>query len=360
MQHLRNWTNIGKGPKRKNMNSIQLIEKNLAKLNSADDLAIAVAQTLEQHNPEAQWILLKYKPGTHPFSVLFSNSKRMPKAEDLVPEAFAPWDSFYLNDGLNSGTSYLLFCSSPMDETAKEILATWQELIRFGHRYAQLVFEEKETNFSNQFSQLLHDVEALIDLFQNPEADRETLLQRIDYQKRINKRILFYNRELELLPMRLPVGELIQACLQKTNIDVSQLSIDYFELTPQQIVEVDVELFDQAFYEILNNALTATNHDIQKIHIEIRKRIDAFHLMLKKWLIVSIIDSGKGINPDFLEWVTMPYFTTWKNNGHTGFGLSIAEKILKAHQGFLEVFSTQGSITTINLLLPLFNDDAEE
>ena len=352
--------NTGKGPKSRNMNSIQLIEKNLAELNSVDDLAVAVAKTLEQHNPEAQWILLKYKPGTHPFSVLFSNSKRMPKAEDLVPEAFAPWDSFYLENATDSGTSYLMLCSSEMDETAKEILETWQGLLRFGRRYTELAFDEKETESSNQFSQILHDVEALIDLFQNPEADREALLQRIDYQRRINKRILFYNRELELLPMRLPIGELIHACLQKQNIDADKLSIDYVELTPRQIVEVDAELFDQAFFEILNNALIATNHDLKKIHIEIRKRVDAFQLILKEWLIVSIIDSGQGINPDFLEWVTMPYFTTWKNSGHTGFGLAIAEKILKAHQGFLEVFSTQGSVTTVNIFLPWFNDNAEE
>ncbi len=360
MRHSEKWMNTGKGLKKQNMNSIQLIEKNLPKLETPDDLAIAVAQTLEQHNPNAQWILLKYKPGAHPFTVLFSNSKRMPQAEELVPEAFAPWDAFYMDDLKQSGNAYLLVCSSPMDDEAKEILAAWQSVLKISRQYNRLWVEKTETDFSNQFSQLLHDIESLIELFRNPEADREAILQRIQYQKRLNKRILFYNREPELLPMRLSVGNLLRACLQKQGLDESQLNIDYKDLSPDQTVELDVELFDQAFSEILNNALTATGNDLQKIHIEIRRRTDAFHLILKEWLIVSIIDSGQGINPDFLEWVTQPYFTTWKKSGHTGFGLSIAQKILKAHQGFLEVLSTQGSGTTVNMFLPWFNDDAEE
>ena len=89
---------IGKGPNITNMKTLEQIEKQLSQLESADDLALAVARATEQTNPQAQWILLKYSPSTQPFSVLFSNSARLPRAQDLVPEAFASWDAFYLDD----------------------------------------------------------------------------------------------------------------------------------------------------------------------------------------------------------------------------------------------------------------------
>lgn len=342
------------------MNSLNLIRKNLTRFETLDDLAIAVAQTAEQLQPEAQWLLLRYKPGTHPFSVLFSNSRRMPKAEELTADAFANWETFYTDDLKISGTAYLLLCSHPWVAEITDILNVWQELLAFTRRYEQILFQERETAFSNQFSQLLHDIESLIDLFQNPETDRETLLQRIRYQKHLNKRILFYNREVELLPMRLAVGDLLNACLQKQNLNIPPTAIDYIDLSPQTTVEVDAELFDQAFAEILHNALTATGRDVHKLHLQIRKRIDHFHFILKEWLVVSIIDRGSGIHPDFLQWVTMPYFTTWKKSGHTGFGLAIANKILRAHHGFLEIFSLHGSGTTVNMILPWSDDNAKE
>ena len=342
------------------MKTLEQIEKQLSQLESADDLALAVARATEQTNPQAQWILLKYSPSTQPFSVLFSNSARLPRAQDLVPEAFASWDAFYLDDFEQSGRAYLLFCSAPMNEAAKDILNTWQKLLQFGHRWTRTVLQTYEADTGNQMSQMLHDVDALIDLFQNPEADRTSLQERIHYQKRLNKRLLFYMRELELLPMRISIAELISAVLQKQNIDVQQMTVNYVDVRKEQTVELDVELFDRALSEILQNALVATHNDLRKIRLEISKRSDAFHLKLKEWLIVSIIDAGTGINPDFSEWVIRPYFTTWKQSGHTGFGLAIARKILEAHGGFLEIISQQGSGTTVNMFIPWFNDDAKK
>ncbi len=360
MRLYKKWTNTGKGRNNKNMNSLPLIEKYLNEPQSSDDLALAVAQALERQKPSAQWILLKYQPASHPFAVLFSNSKKMPKADELVPAAFKNWASFYLDDVTSSGVAYLLVCSSPFDDQSNTILQTWRSLQHIIDSYSKSIGYEQQTNFGNQYSQLLHDVESLIAIFKNPEADQEAINERIQYQKRLNNRLLFYNRELELLKTKVPIGNLINACLQKQNLDAQRLSVHYIDLLPELQVEVDVELFDQALGEILNNALIATENDQQKINIEIRKKTDAFHLILKKWLIVSIIDKGTGINPDYLSWATLPYFTTWKAQGHSGFGLSIAQKIIKAHQGFLEINSAQGSRTVVNLFLPGFNNNAEE
>ena len=66
---------------------------------------------------------------------------------------------------------------------------------------------------------------------------------------------------------------------------------------------------------------------------------------------LTVIDSGSGIAPDMLERIFDPYFTT-KPQG-TGLGLPIALRIIQAHGGTLDVSSTLGRGTTVEVRLPI-------
>jgi signal transduction histidine kinase len=70
-------------------------------------------------------------------------------------------------------------------------------------------------------------------------------------------------------------------------------------------------------------------------------------------LAIHIVDEGGGIPPDRLDHVFQPFFST-KNRGHgTGLGLPIAEEIVRAHQGEVEVLSIPGRGTEVIVRLPL-------
>lgn len=66
---------------------------------------------------------------------------------------------------------------------------------------------------------------------------------------------------------------------------------------------------------------------------------------------LSFSDQGVGIEPQDLEKVFQPYFTT-KEAG-IGLGLAITERIIREHGGSLEVESSPGSGTTFTVRLPL-------
>jgi signal transduction histidine kinase len=68
-------------------------------------------------------------------------------------------------------------------------------------------------------------------------------------------------------------------------------------------------------------------------------------------LRIAVIDAGSGIAPDMLERIFDPYFTT-KPQG-TGLGLPIALRIIEAHGGTLDVKSTLGRGTTVEVCLPV-------
>lgn len=70
---------------------------------------------------------------------------------------------------------------------------------------------------------------------------------------------------------------------------------------------------------------------------------------------VQIADEGIGIAPDQLQCVTDPFFTTKREQGGTGLGLSVSAAIVKEHGGRLAFRSAPGRGTTATLSLPVFN-----
>ena len=68
-------------------------------------------------------------------------------------------------------------------------------------------------------------------------------------------------------------------------------------------------------------------------------------------LILSIIDTGKGISKDSLEKIFKPFYST--RQGGTGLGLPTTRKIIEGHGGRMELQSELGKGTKFSIHLPL-------
>ncbi|MBW2207800.1 MAG: PAS domain S-box protein, partial [Deltaproteobacteria bacterium] len=79
--------------------------------------------------------------------------------------------------------------------------------------------------------------------------------------------------------------------------------------------------------------------------------------------VVTIADTGQGMDVQTVEKCFDPFFTTKEVNKGTGLGLSTAYGIVKEHDGDIQVFSTVGKGTTFRLSFPVAtpqkNDDEE-
>jgi len=69
-------------------------------------------------------------------------------------------------------------------------------------------------------------------------------------------------------------------------------------------------------------------------------------------IVVEISDTGIGIPEDVIDKVFTPFFTT--KNGGTGIGMSLAQKVVAEHWGFLDIESTYGKGTKFKVILPRF------
>lgn len=70
-------------------------------------------------------------------------------------------------------------------------------------------------------------------------------------------------------------------------------------------------------------------------------------------VIVEVADEGRGIAPADLPHVTDPFFTTRRNAGGTGLGLSVSAGIIEEHGGALRFSSEPGGGVTARIVLPV-------
>jgi two-component system, NtrC family, sensor histidine kinase HydH len=110
-----------------------------------------------------------------------------------------------------------------------------------------------------------------------------------------------------------------------------------------RVLMVDQDLLHQAFLNILLNAIQAMS---QGGHLTVSTSPGP----RGQGGQIRFQDDGEGIEPEALNKILNPFFTT-KEKG-SGLGLPIVKSIIEAHQGKLEISSAPGAGTTITITIP--------
>ena len=109
-------------------------------------------------------------------------------------------------------------------------------------------------------------------------------------------------------------------------------------------VNVDPGLMNQLFLNLMQNALVA-------IEETGRKPIVLLSVMhLDDQVVFEVRDRGIGIPAGDMGKIFDLFFSTRK--GGTGLGLAVVERIAQAHDGRVEVQSSEGAGTAIRVVLP--------
>ena len=85
-----------------------------------------------------------------------------------------------------------------------------------------------------------------------------------------------------------------------------------------------------------------------------RMNLDA---QVGSYIVVTVADTGVGIEPEILDRIFEPFFTTKDLGKGTGLGLSTVLGIIKSHSGFITVTSTIGEGTQFKAYLPAVKSD---
>ncbi|MFC2140871.1 tetratricopeptide repeat protein [Acidobacteriota bacterium] len=129
-------------------------------------------------------------------------------------------------------------------------------------------------------------------------------------------------------------------------------------------IYADERQLRQVMTNLLLNAheATATNENTKKIIVTARnltlEKENQFSLEDGKYVHISVIDNGRGIPPELLGKIFDPYFSTKDTVSQKGLGmgLAICYSIAKKHDGHIAITSEVEKGTTVDLYLPVFNN----
>ena len=79
------------------------------------------------------------------------------------------------------------------------------------------------------------------------------------------------------------------------------------------------------------------------------------------YVVLTVSDTGTGIDPDDIEKIFEPFYTKKKmGRSGTGLGMAVVWGTVKDHNGYIDVQSTEGKGTTFTLYFPVTRKSVEE
>ncbi len=122
-------------------------------------------------------------------------------------------------------------------------------------------------------------------------------------------------------------------------------SIEYADDLP--LVHGNSQRIEQVMVNLIMNACQALPDKSRAV-----SAVTAIDADGKK-ILLCVQDQGVGIAPENLPHLTDPFFTTRRESGGTGLGLSVSARIVKEHGGSLQFDSVPGQGTRAVLALPI-------
>lgn len=119
---------------------------------------------------------------------------------------------------------------------------------------------------------------------------------------------------------------------------------------------------EQVFLNLIQNGVQAMG-DMEKPRLSIRtflkKDLDPSQLYEKDYIVVAIRDNGAGIPLELQGKIFDPFFTTREVGLGMGLGLSIVDRIVRGHGGFVKVESSPEQGSCFSVFLPVHLEDTK-
>ena len=154
------------------------------------------------------------------------------------------------------------------------------------------------------------------------------------------------NENVDLNSVAQAAVRLVEPTIRKAT---TRFSADYEPRLPT--VRGNIQRIEQVLVNLILNACQALPDP--------ERRIDLItsHDRERGAVIFRLRDEGSGISPENLARLTDPFFTTKRDMGGTGLGLSVSAGIVKEHGGTLEFESNPGHGTLVTLTLPIHTEE---
>ena len=159
----------------------------------------------------------------------------------------------------------------------------------------------------------------------------------------------FSRQEAQGAQERVDLGEVVNRALRllgnlvrnSTRFFVLEIADDLPKVTGS------VQRLEQVVVNLLQNACHALTSSGQAIEVKVTAD------RVRRLVVLQVRDEGVGIPAEIREKITDPFFTTRRESGGTGLGLSVSARIISEHGGALRIDSEPGHGSTFTVELPI-------
>jgi C4-dicarboxylate-specific signal transduction histidine kinase len=111
----------------------------------------------------------------------------------------------------------------------------------------------------------------------------------------------------------------------------------------------NAQRLEQVLLNVIINACEALTGQEQAIQVRLKRASK------RGWAMIEVRDQGQGITPEDMGQILDPFFTTKRDSGGTGLGLSVSHGIIQEHHGEILYESEPGEGTLCRILLPMID-----
>jgi two-component system cell cycle sensor histidine kinase/response regulator CckA len=202
---------------------------------------------------------------------------------------------------------------------------------------------------------------------ESPTWERvSTILERTKHGATLTEQLLDFSRRSEMRTRALNLNELVEeTChlLRRTlqyQVKVeSDLAADLPNLVgdPDRIKQVTMNLALNARDAMPEGGVLSFRTAAVMVDEALAQQVPA--LKTGPYLLLSVSDTGEGIDPEIAQRIFDPFFTTKQVGKGTGLGLSIVHGIVESHGGAVRLESRLGQGSRFDIYLPVREQPAE-
>jgi signal transduction histidine kinase len=197
-----------------------------------------------------------------------------------------------------------------------------------------------------------------------PSAEKVAkILSAISRARSLTDQILTFSRQVDQEKIPVSVAAVLRETLgfvrsaKPDNIDLKEdfLNTDvHIHADPTQLFRVFLNLITNAFQAMEENGGTVFVKldvvDGYNVRNDLNKSIVA-----DEYVLVTIVDTGEGMDKSVLERIFEPYFTTREIGKGTGLGLSVVQGIISEMEGVILVSSKKNQGSAFSVYLPVYS-----
>jgi len=224
-------------------------------------------------------------------------------------------------------------------------------------------------DFNNILSIILGNSELALDSLDDHSPIRQNLEQIFEAgsrAKEITYQLLSFCRKGDSKRLPINLNSIVEKSLKLMRASLpSNIEIHHDLQDEVHTVLGDATQIHQILINLCTNASHAMEGECGRIDVRLEsvcipssRPTQYSGLAPGTYIKLVVSDTGHGIDPQIMDQIFDPYFTTKDVGKGTGMGLSLVQGIVKNHGGEITVESELGQFTRVTIMLPII-DEAE-